>query len=163
MRPLPVIVTALSLLLLSSCSLPYHLRWQRAASANATTRPATLAGAWQGSWRSEGTGHHGRLRAIVTPASPADADTNVQAWNFHYHATWARILSGSYHSIHAATPAVPPPSPSWTISGHQNLGKIFGGVFHYQGFATPTHFKATYRSQKDHGVFELQRPSRKQH
>ncbi|WP_138087703.1 hypothetical protein [Phragmitibacter flavus] len=139
-------------LFLTSCAIPYNHAWNQAAATSSTTAPTDLSGAWQGTWRSEGTGHHGKLRAIVSP-DPDPKQPN--AWTFRYHATWAKFLSGGYKAHHIATPQ---PDQSYKISGEQNLGKLFGGIFKYDGNATSTHFKATYQSKADHGVFELTRP-----
>jgi hypothetical protein len=73
-------------------------------------------------------------------------------YDFRYHATWAKFLSGGYTAHHTA-------GPDGTISGEQDLGKLFGGIYRYEGQSTPTTFKATYRCDIDHGVFELARPS----
>jgi len=142
---------ALLLFATTSCSLPYQQRWKKVAQTPATTAPTTLEGAWVGTWRSEGTGHHGKLKAIVTPATGSS-----DVWDFHYHATWAKILSGGYTTQHKAEEKSP---GNFIISGEHDLGKLFGGVFRYDGAATPEHFKANYRSSNDHGVFELERPA----
>jgi hypothetical protein len=136
----------------TSCSIPYNRAWNKAAAISASNpHPhSNLSGAWQGTWRSEGTGHHGKLRAIATP-DPSQPN----AWTFRYHATWAKILSGGYHAHHLAHQQA---DNTYRISGEQDLGKIFGGTFKYDGIATPTHFKASYQSKADHGVFELSRP-----
>lgn len=138
----------LLILLTSSCSIRFKHDWRKAASANPS--PTDLSGAWLGTWRSEGSGHHGTLRAIVTTVPERD-----NTWQFRYHATWAKILSGGYTTYHIA---IPQRSGSYKISGQHDLGKLFGGTFHYEGTATPTHFKATYRSSNDHGIFEMSRP-----
>ncbi len=33
-----------------------------------------------------------------------------------------------------------------------------GGVYHYDGDATPTNFFSTYKSKYDHGTFQMTRP-----
>ncbi len=74
--------------LLSSCSLSFKKEWKTALK---TGPQAGIEGAWEGTWNSESSGHHGRLRSVVGPAKNQEGDHS-----FHYHATWAKILSGSY-------------------------------------------------------------------
>lgn len=130
---------------LSSCSIGYNHEWKLAAKDNFSH---DARGAWIGTWRSEASGHHGVLRAVVTPAS---IQSKQYDFLFHYHATYAKILSGSFTARHRI-------DENGKLTGTEDLGAFAGGVYNYEGHVTPTEFHATYRSAADHGVFEMTRP-----
>ena len=44
------------------------------------------------------------------------------------------------------------------FQGEHDLGRLFGGVYSFIGRATPEHFRASYDSSYDRGVFEMSRP-----
>jgi hypothetical protein len=134
---------------MASCSFGFNRRWNTAAQQAATTNPTDLTGAWQGTWKSEPTGHAGTLRAIVTPITRSTA----ASYHFEYKATWKQVLSAVFHADHVAL---------WkdgrcTLSGQKDLGR-FGGVFKFTGSATPKEFHAKYESKMDYGDFEMKRP-----
>jgi hypothetical protein len=134
---------------LASCSFGYNRRWTAVAQQSATTHPTDLAGAWEGTWKSEPTGHTGSLRAIVTPITRSTA----ASYHFEYKATWKQVLSAVFHADHMA---------QWkngrcTLSGQKDLGR-FGGIYKFTGTATPKELHAKYESKMDHGVFEMKRP-----
>jgi hypothetical protein len=136
-------------LTLSSCSIGFHRDWKTAAKVSSP--PQDLSGAWTGTWRSEGTGHEGKLKAIATPVP---STTGPQVYTFRYHATWAKLLSGGYTARHE----VKHKGKDFLISGEQDLGKLLGGIYHYEGKATAEEFKASYKCDFDHGFFEMKRP-----
>lgn len=107
-----------------------------------------VTGAWQGTWHSEGTGHNGDLRAVVDPASNPEGDHI-----FHYHATWAKVLSGSFDAVHRVTRI----KGGYAFVGEHRLPTWAGGVYTYQGTVVGDSFKAVYRSALDHGTFQMQR------
>jgi len=43
-------------------------------------------------------------------------------------------------------------------TGENDLGWWGGGVYHYEGTVSATNFLATYKSEYDHGTFEMKRP-----
>lgn len=145
--PFLLCAAAAAALLLSSCSTAFHREWKQAVKAG--PRPG-LTGAWQGTWRSETCGHYGTLRCVVGPEKPA---TGLH--DFHYHATWAGILSGAYRAEHTASPADPQGARSFF--GSHRLPGWAGGLYTYRGSVQGDAFKATYRCAKDHGVFEMTR------
>ncbi|CAN5871139.1 hypothetical protein BH11VER1_BH11VER1_35970 [soil metagenome] len=150
MKSLSSSIVALMLALsLASCSTRFHQDWKKAAAASVTTSPKNVAGAWQGTWKSEATGHHGTLLAVVA-SQPGKPD----AFDFHYHATWKHILSGTFESEHI----VRIQGKNFILTGQHDLGPLFGGVYHYDGTATPTMLTCRYRCNLDHGIFEMQRP-----
>ncbi len=46
----------------------------------------------------------------------------------------------------------------WQFTGEENLGKMAGGVYRYEGHVSPTNFFSTYQSKYDHGTFQMRRP-----
>jgi hypothetical protein len=153
---LPRLCSALLLpLALASCSMGYNKQWNAAAATDATLRPKNLEGAWTGTWRSHRDGHTGNLRAIVTKM-PTEAG-QPERYSFHYHATWAGILSGVITAEHEAVPAGRKKDGVMTLSGEKDLGRL-GGVYGFTGVASPVEFKADYKSKLDRGVFEMKRP-----
>ncbi len=151
-RPLSRLACA-SLLIatLASCSIGYNHRWKKLAADNAAHPPKDLSGAWEGTWKSETTGHTGTLRAIVD--APIKVDAKTADYLFHYRATWKKILSSVFVAHHDATPK----GKGYVLSGHKDLGR-FGGDFKFTGTATPKEFHAQYQSKSDHGEFEMKRP-----
>lgn len=150
MKPFLSSVLALGLALsFSSCATRFNHDWKKAAAAAESTAPQSVTGAWQGTWKSEATGHQGTLKAVVTKVNPKD---NLYA--FEYRATWGNIFSATFPSEHTVNLQ----GKNYVLTGHHNLGGLFGGVYHYDGTATPTLLQCRYRSKLDHGLFEMQRP-----
>ena len=129
--------------LLSSCG-SFDKKWEKALNNKYTG----IEGPWEGTWKSDFNGHHGKLRGIVTKKSATE-------YEFLYWATWARIFSGSFPSVHTVTPK----GQGFELSGKEDLGAL-GGVFNFSGSIDAKNYKATYKSSKgDHGVFQMTRPA----
>lgn len=107
-----------------------------------------MEGRWEGHWLSDVNGHNGKLLCIVSRQETGD----YSAW---FKATYKKVLKFSY----TVPLIVDPLDTGWKFSGHEDLGKLAGGVYHYEGTATATNFHSTYRSKYDHGVFEMTRPA----
>ena len=106
-----------------------------------------IEGPWDGTWKSDFNGHNGRLRCVVTK-------TEDDTYEFHYWATWAGVLNGSFRADHEVTPD----GEKFALEGEKDLGAL-GGKFTFTGSMTGDHYKAEYRSSgDDFGVFELKRP-----
>lgn len=149
MKPFLTSVLALVLTLsFSSCATRFKHEWEKAAASPETIAPRSISGAWQGTWKSEATGHQGTLKAFAT-ALDLDSTYAVQ-----YRATWRNFLSATFESEHT----IKLRGKDFVLTGQHNLGPMFGGVYHYDGIVTPTAFKCRYRSSLDHGIFEMQRP-----
>jgi hypothetical protein len=118
----------------------FHARWEGAAGSVAP------AGCWTGAWRSEATGHHGPLRMVIQAVAPG-------LWQATFRAGYA----GVFRACYATELHVVEADGSWRFRGSSDLGKLGGGVYEYDGEATPDTFEARYRSRHDHGVFELRR------
>jgi hypothetical protein len=144
-------ITGLSLL--SGCS-SFESRWKAAGEA-APAASQSLQGRWTGSWVSEGTGHQGGLRCIVT-----HKDGDVYLADFH--ATFWKIFQFGYSIDLKATQATP---TRYQFTGDSDLGWLAGGKYHYDGFADvpgdgkADSFTCTYKSSEDHGRFDMTRPS----
>jgi hypothetical protein len=131
-------------LLAGGCS-TFNRDWRAAAQQPAPS--AAITGRWEGRWRSEVNGHSGKLRCLVSQQD----DTHYRA---DFRATYQHVLHFSY-----SVPLAVEPGPwDYRFSGQENLGKLAGGIYRYEGRAAPTNFFSTYRSQYDHGTFELHRP-----
>lgn len=140
------VLTALLLsLLLASCSTGFRREWRQAVAAG-PQRGAT--GAWEGTWRSHVNGHHGRLRAVVSPPQNSAGDHH-----FHYHATWAKILSGSFRAGHRVSPS----KHGLSFAGNHRMPDWAGGEYRYEGRIDGDQFEACYSSGKDRGVFTMER------
>lgn len=143
----PVIHLAVLVLLLaaSGCG-TFNRDWNRAAAHAASD--ADIEGAWDGEWRSEVNGHHGRLRCIL---SRVDAET----YRARYKANYWGILRFGY-SVTMQREEGPTPAPQFR--GSADLGKLAGGTYEYEATITATNFVSTYSSRYDHGLFRLERP-----
>lgn len=137
---------AANLCLLAGCASPsFNNQWK--AQAHAARQHDLVAGAWTGTWRSDANGHHGRLRCVVTKLEG-------NHYRFYYDARFWGIFGARY----TVTQEVQQAGAALRIRGESDLGRLFGGVFTYEGHADGKEFRSSYRSTKDHGVFELVRP-----
>lgn len=151
-----------AVLMLASCSGGFNREWRKALADGGGSARNGVAGAWQGTWRSDVNGHHGELRCIVSPVEgdgraeggSAPRARDGQSTRFHYHATFMKVLSATYDVTHQVYRT----KDGFTFSGDQELTGTGGGLYHYEGRGTPERFSATFRSATDSGVFELKRP-----
>ena len=127
---------------LCGCS-TFNRDWRRASAV--PQAEGSLEGRWEGDWRSEKDRHHGGLRCLMT----CQSDSRYRA---RFRATYAGLLHFSY----TARLEMQPHDTGWEFDGEADLGKL-GGVYYYEGRATPTNLVSTYRSKYDHGMFELHR------
>jgi hypothetical protein len=140
MKLIPILLA----LLLCGCS-TFNRDWRRAAVPDPSQN--SIEGRWEGHWISDVNGHHGGLRCLMT------RQTNA-VYQARFRATYARALHFSY----TVPLEVQPHFGGWEFNGEANLGKLAGGLYYYEGRATPTNLLSTYRSPSDHGRFDLQRP-----
>jgi hypothetical protein len=132
--------------LLTGCS-SFHREWRAAIKQPIPAN--SIEGPWTGTWHSDQNGHHGSLRCVVTKTS----DTSYRA---HYRATYKSILHFSY----VATLNAHETNGAVALKGEADLGKLAGGVYTYEGTATPTEFHSNYANKYDHGAYDLTRPAR---
>ena len=131
-------------LLLTGCS-SFHREFREGTSA--VLSPNSIEGVWEGSWKSETCGHHGKLRGIVYTSG-----TNGTIARFR--ATWARVLTGEYR---IPIQVVSQPDRQ-TFRGTANLGRWVGGQYTYEGYVASNRFFSEYHCASDHGTFQMVRP-----
>lgn len=108
--------------------------------------PDNLAGLWEGNWESCTTGHHGRLRAIITRCGPNE-------YRARYHATFFAVIPYAYETRHSAWE-----TPEGTqFQGQTDLGWLAGGNYSYTGAATGDRYEAYYSADRDRGIFRMRR------
>ena len=110
-----------------------------------------LAGRWEGTWRSEASGHNDQLRAVIAMGS-----NGVYSTRFH-----ARYKKGIFRfSFGYSVPLnVAQTNDTYQFHGEADLGWLAGGIYRYEGSGTGTNFFSTYRCKYDHGTFQMTRPS----
>jgi hypothetical protein len=143
---LPGMAVTIGLLLLlgtSGCS-RFSRDWQAAAGNPATGN--TLAGRWEGTWKSDSNGHTDRMRCLIRH------ETNG-LYTARYFAWYRRILTFSYDVPLIAHDA----GGRQEFKGLADLGWLAGGRYGYEGFSEGTNFFSTYTSKYDSGTFELKR------
>jgi hypothetical protein len=130
----------------AGCS-SFEREWRRLESEPLQSGAAPFEGRWEGTWRSEASGHSGGLRAIVRRAPEASHEFEVR-----YHATWGCCFWYNYSLRMRAHGE----AKRWRFTGEAELGWF--GLYRYEGEADWVTFRSLYRSESDHGVFELRRP-----
>jgi hypothetical protein len=138
-------LVAIAMLFVSGCS-SFNREYKTALSQPIPAQE--ISGPWEGKWLSDKNGHTGKLRAVLRETGPNEYDA-------YFHATFWKILQASYRVPLKAEET----AGRTTLSGESDLGLLSGGVYSYEGEATPTTFFCTYKSKYDHGTFELKRPT----
>ncbi len=141
-----LVMVCLLSLLCAGCS-RFEKDW-RAAALN-PTGATSLAGRWQGTWKSDVNGHTDELRCLIKPAEEG-------RFTAHYHARYRRGLFR--FTFQYTVPLVAQPTPDgWSFSGQADLGWLAGGLYRYAGTANANRFHSSYDSRYDRGAFELHR------
>lgn len=122
--------------------------WKKAVTEYESGKIASPEGPWTGSWTTTTNGHDGDLRAIVSESKSKPGE-----YDFRYHATWAKILSGGYTVTFPARQS----NSSYFVDGEKDLGLF--GAFGHQATITRNSFKATYSNDREElGEFRMTRP-----
>lgn len=129
---------------LTGCS-TFHRDWKQALAQPIPA--AGIEGPWDGRWISEVNGHNGRLRCLISKQG--------NEYQARFHANYKRILSFGYPVVLHVRET----NGIYSFEGEADLGRLAGGVYHYAGEATATNFFSRYRSQRDHGTFQMRRPA----
>ena len=137
-------IALLVIAVVCGCS-SFNRDWRRAAVA--APGENAMEGPWEGRWTSDANHHHGGLRCLMVQESNS-------IYQARFRATYGRI----FHFSYTARLETQPHYGGWEFNGEANLGSLAGGVYYYEGRATPTNLVSTYRSKSDHGTFELHRP-----
>ncbi len=148
MKPLRILPLVLAGLVLSSCG-TFQRDWKKSVAEYQSGQLTAPAGPWTGTWTTATNGHTGDLRAIVTPAADEPGK-----YDFHYHATWAKIFSGTYKARFPVTRR----GGTYRANGEKKLGPF--GTFRHKATVSKRSFQATYSNDSgDLGTFSLQRPA----
>jgi hypothetical protein len=145
------LLTAISVTALTGCAGDtYH---QKFGVARAIPVPDQdpIVGAWEGTW-TDASGHTGKLKAIVTPL---EGDTYQADFYATFFNDWFEHLStAEFKGKRIGNKLV--------FSGQKDLGKLAGGVYHFEGYITPAYFNVDYRTgccaSEGGGTYELRRP-----
>ena len=98
-----------------------------------------------GEWRSEKSGHHGPMRAKLTPTA--------DGYDMRVVGRFAAILPFAYRT-HLDVVGETPDGP--ILAAEKKL-PLFGGSFRTTGVLTPDGFNADYSAMSDTGRFTLTR------
>src|SRR5260221_14416022 len=102
--------------LFSGCS-SFQRNWRETA-ATATQPPRDdIFGRWEGTWKSDSSGHTDKLRCVLNKI-------DEQHYTANFHAKYRRILSFSY----SVPLIVTNDGTKRSFRGEANLGKLAGGV-----------------------------------
>jgi len=143
-------IVALSAFSFAGCS-TFNYEWRQAAKK--TTPTSEIAGRWEGSWLSHANGHNDNMRCLIT-----QVDANHYDAKFHAaYKKWITIYFA--YSVRLAARSA---SNGVAFHGQEDLGRLAGGVYTYDGDANATNFFATYKSKYDRGIFQMHRPSSEQ-
>ena len=138
-------IAGMSLALLASGCSTFNRDWQAAAKNPAPAND--IAGRWQGTWLSDKNHHTDKLRCLISKID----DGKYQA---RYYAQFANIFRFGY----TVSLAVEQKAGRYQFKGEADLGRIAGGVYHYEGEATATNFFSKYECGRDYGTFRMTRP-----
>ena len=112
------------------------------ASVASAQPPA--AGTWSGQWITDTNGHHGPLRANVTPAG--------DGYDVRFSGRFAKVIPFTYRQHLTATGT---DGETVFLSADRRL-PLFG-TFHMDATATGTAFDARFTTGKENGRFLLRR------
>jgi len=147
MKTPSLLLLTLTGLFLTSC-VGFEREWKQSVADYRSGKIASPAGPWTGTWATGTNGHTGNLRAIVKPADKAPGE-----YDFRYHATWAKVLSGAY----TVRFPVKKKGGVYRADGEKDLG-LFGSFGHKATISRDS-FEATYSNDKgDLGTFSMERP-----
>ncbi len=140
-------VVVVALLGGAGCS-SFDRAWEEAAglSARAAEADRPLAGRWKGTWRSEKTGHQGKLRAVVR-------HTGGRTYRARFHATYGGLFPFEY-TVEELT--VTGSNGATRFEGSADLG-LFVGVYEYEGKVDNGKWRSTYHTEGDRGIFRMER------
>jgi hypothetical protein len=123
----------------------FDREWEEAAKQPVIA--GDIEGPWQGTWKSDATGHTDKLRCMITKQSEGNYNARFKA---------------KYHTVMSFSMAVPlkvlETNGTYHFTGDADLGWLAGGKYQYVGNATTTNYFSTYTSKYDHGSFQMGRP-----
>lgn len=104
-----------------------------------------FTGPWEGRWKSDVSGHDGKLRCLLS-------ETGVNAYHARFRANWGGIFVFNQDL---------PLKASLEAGGASFTGSVhlpFHGAYDWTGRIVGDTFTAEYRTDKDKGTFSLSRP-----
>ncbi|MDA0832567.1 MAG: hypothetical protein O2955_00570 [Planctomycetota bacterium] len=104
-----------------------------------------FSGRWEGSWKSDVNGHHGKLRALISPTD------NDRIYNARFKATYAFIIPYQFEIPMTVTTD----DQGVHFEGQADLGWLAGGNYTYNGIAHGGQFDSVYCASKDNGIFTM--------
>jgi hypothetical protein len=143
-----MLCAAVSLLLMTTGCSSFNHEWRRAAKNPDPVNDIT--GRWEGHWKSQANEHHDAMRCLVTRVDASHYDAKFRA----AYKKWITVHFG--YTVRLETQ---PATNGVTFHGAEDLGKLAGGVYTYDGRADATNFFSTYKSKYDWGTFEMKRPA----
>ncbi len=114
-----------------------------------TPEPGSVEGRWEGRWKSDHNGHNGKLRCVMLR-------TETNTYLARFHAKYQGILSFGY----TVPLEMRVERGAFRFTGSADLGALAGGLYTYEGTASPTNFLSTYRCPSDWGTFRMTRPEK---
>jgi hypothetical protein len=120
--------------------------WERREAGAGAGRREGFAGLWRGRWRSETTGHAGELRCVTTRLGAG-------LYAAFFRAGYMKFLRACYETRLAGAED----GGVFRFRGAQDLGRLAGGLYEYEGEATAEEFVSSYRSRYDRGEFRMRR------
>lgn len=142
---LPAALAAL-LLISAGCS-TFNEEYQAALQDPSPRDDVT--GPWEGTWRSDKSGHTGPLKCVVSQQDDG-------LYEMHFKAGYKLLFNWSYS--YRARFELQPHNDGYEFSGTTDLGWLAGGDYYYEGRIDPADFYSTFRSGRDFGTFEMTRP-----
>lgn len=135
---------SLTLILIGAGCSTFNRDWAAATSGNG------IEGQWVGRWHSDHNQHNDVLRCLITRKER-------EVFTTRFHAKYKLgILPINFE--YALEMAVSESNGQYQFQGEADLGKLAGGIYQYTGTGTTNQLQFDYRSPKDHGTFQLQRP-----
>jgi hypothetical protein len=135
------------LLLVGGCS-SFDRDWE--ATPPRASADSLPTGCWEGTWHSDGNGHQGSLRCIVTRRDNSEFDAR-------YYATYSWWIF-PFTFEYTVPLTIVREGDSWYSRGSAELSCwVAGGLYEYEGRSAGDDFVATYRSDFDRGIFRLKR------
>ena len=118
---------------------------------DANTNTGGIEGRWVGRWHSDHNQHNDVLRCLITRE-----EGSIYSTRFHAKYKLLGFLPISFG--YGLNMTVTEDNGQYQFQGQADLGKLAGGLYRYTGSGTTNQLQFNYRSPKDHGTFNLQRP-----
>lgn len=139
-------IPSLFLLIALSIPAPQTVQAEQFIGGSPIVDAPDAAGCWSGEWNSCKTGHHGVLRATISPCGDG-------TYRAEFRGRFFKVFPFRYSVV---LHVVAVEEGALHLAGSQNLGRLFG-TFHFTAVVTSCRFEARYSSCKDSGTFSMGR------